>query len=111
MSTALSRRRFLLGTVFASLGGGLALSAAGKAHALSSEPLPHNLRSLYLAGCQRAGEHEALIDQVLAQLRDDGVNVDDPAIRQAALDTTYCSICGCPLSQHARKSPPVSSGT
>jgi len=111
MSTALSRRRFLLGTVFAGLGGGLALSAAGNAHALSSEPLPHNLRSLYLAGCRRAGEHRALIDQALAQLRDDGVNVDDPAVRQATLDTTYCTLCGCPLSQHARQTPPATSGT
>ena len=100
MSTALSRRRFLLGTVFAGLGGGFALSGAGAAHALSSEPLPHNLRSLYLASCQRANAHDAIIDQVLAQLRDDGVNVDDPAVRQAALDATYCRICGCPLSQH-----------
>jgi hypothetical protein len=101
MSTAPSRRGFLLGTVFAGLGGGLALSGAGAVHALSSGPLPRNLRSLYLASCRRTAAHDAIIDQALARLRDDGVDVDDPAVRQAALDAAYCRLCGCPLSQHA----------
>jgi hypothetical protein len=91
---SLSRRRLLTGLAAAPV-----LTTAAGARAFTIEPLDPAAAEAYRTACtaRHPAYHEELVDELVAELRDRGVETDRAAVRQA-LSAASCPLCGCTLA-------------
>ena len=93
----LSRRRLMDIGLIGSIGVAASIMPAGRASALSLQPMDQEVGTLYQSACTAGNRHAALADALIAAARARDVALDEDALRHL-LEGTACPLCGCSLA-------------
>ena len=98
-----TRRRFFLSSAAAALSVGLPAGA----HAFRRVEPNQDVQRIYQGVCASSRYHEEIVDRVVRDLADQGIQIGEPDVR-TILAVRTCPLCGCSVA--ARTRPPSEAG-